>query len=346
MKRVLYISALVIFSLCCLSLQGQERKYPVVFYNVENLFDTLKTPNVYDEEFTPDGVNKWNSAKYWKKISNLEQVFYGIASAAKSYPTIIGVAEIENRNVLEDVVAAKSLQKANYQIVHYDSPDARGVDVALFYRPDQFKYIGSKPIRTVVEGLPDFKTRDILMVWGTIEDELFHIFVCHWPSRRGGQFESEARRVGAAQTVRNAVDSVTKINPSTKIIIMGDLNDDPIDKSINITLGAKGKAKEVTESDLFNPFYELFKSGYGTLAYQDAWNLFDNIIVNENLLNSRTGKIKLYKSDSYKYMGYIFDKPFLRQQSGQFKNYPFRTYVGTSFQGGYSDHFPVFIYLK
>ena len=324
--------------------RAQNKQYTVMFYNVENLYDTLKSPNVRDEEFLPDAPKQWNSAKYWEKISHVSEVFYNIAAIAKTFPTIIGLSEIENRNVLEDLVAHERINKANYQIAHFDSPDLRGVDVALLYRPDQFAYEGSAPIRTIVPSFPNFKTRDILLVWGTIEGEPFSVFVCHWPSRRGGSQSSEYLRVGAAQTVRNAIDSVLLIRPDSKIIVMGDLNDDPVDKSIYEVLGAKGKEKEVTTySSLFNPFHEMFKRGFGTLAYNDAWNIFDNIIVNGRLLNGEG--LRLKKPNGAKYYGNILNSSFLRQQTGQFKNYPLRTYVGDTYMGGYSDHFPVFIYI-
>lgn len=334
----------ILLSGAALQLFSQVKRYPVVFYNVENLFDTIKSPNVIDEEFTPKGSYGWNSQRYLKKISNIEEVFYKIAATAQTFPAIIGVSEIENRNVLEDIVAAPKLEKARYQIVHYDSPDARGIDVALLYRPDIFKYQGSHPLRVVVADSSDFKTRDILMTWGTIENEKFYFFVCHWPSRRGGR--SELFRCAAAQTARNAIDSVIRLEPSANIVLMGDLNDDPVDKSIIEVLGAKGEiGKDAKSGDMYNPFYDMFKAGYGTLGYQDSWNIFDNIVVNSNLVNPAAGKLKLYKPDYNKYWGNIFNRPFLVNQSGQYKNYPFRTYVGTNFQGGYSDHFPVFIYI-
>ena len=342
MKKIYFL--LLVATLFSLSVGHAQTRYTAVFYNVENVFDTIKSPDTYDEEFTPNGTNKWNSAKYWKKMANLEEVFYKIAAANKDYPTIIGLSEIENRNVLEEIASLQKLQKANYQIAHYDSPDARGVDVAFLYRPDQFKYEGSFPIRTKVEGIPNFRTRDVLMMWGTIEGELFYFFVNHWPSRRGGQQASESRRIGAAQTVRHAVDSIMELHADAKIVIMGDLNDDPTDKSIYEVLGAKGKVSEVKSADLFNPYYEMFKKGFGTLAYNDQWNLFDNIIVNGALLHGTTGNLKLQKSG--KYYGNIFNQSFLLQQSGQFKGYPFRTYVGGNFQGGYSDHLPVYIFIS
>lgn len=325
---------------------AQDRNYVVLFYNVENLFDTLKSPGVLDDEFTPEGPKQWDGRKYRKKMDRLEEVFYGVASAVKTYPAIIGLAEIENRNVLEDIVSLKKLQKANYQIAHYDSPEARGVDVALLYRPDLFAYEGSAPVRTVVPSLPDFKTRDILMVWGAIEGERVCFFVCHWPSRRNGQQSSEFLRVAAAQCVRQAADSMMQAYPGIKIAVMGDLNDDPTDKSIYDVLGAKGTEKETPgDTGFFNPFYAMYKKGFGSLAYNDGWNLFDNIIVNGALLNGKKGKLALKKAAGEKYYGHIFSRPFLLQQSGQYKNYPLRTYVGNNFQDGYSDHLPTYIYI-
>ena len=343
-KQFVVFAVLLSLVVWCSSALAQSRQYAVVFYNVENLYDTIKSPGVMDEEFLPTGVKKWNSAKYWEKMGNLDEVFYQISLTAKSFPAIIGLAEIENRNVLEDLVAQPKIARANYQIAHFDSPDRRGVDVALLYRPDLFAYEGSEPVRTIVPSLPDFRTRDILLVWGTIEGEPFSIFVCHWPSRRGGSQASEYLRVGAAQTVRNAIDSILVIRPDSKIIVMGDLNDDPHNKSINKTLGAKGKEKEaVGVAALFNPFFEMRKKGFGTLAYDDDWNIFDQIIVNGALL--RGDGLRLKKPSGSKYYGNIFNRPFLLQKTGRFKNYPLRTYVGDTYMGGYSDHFPVFIYI-
>lgn len=321
-----------------------QNKHTVMFYNLENLFDTIPSPGVLDREFTPSGQKKWNSIKYWKKIGNIEEVFYKIAQQERTYPAIIGVAEIENRNVLEDIVATPKLAKVNYQIAHYNSPDARGVDVALLYRPDVFKYEGSYPIRTVIPDAPDFKTRDILSVWGTIESQPFCFFVCHLPSRLGGQAASEFKRVAAANIIKHTVDSMRLEKPDMRFIIMGDMNDDPTDKSLAQALGAKGDVSTLQKGDLFNPFMSIFKDGIGTLAYQDAWNLFDNIIVSENLINSPNGNLELLKRK--KYYGYIFNKPFLTVQSGQYKGYPLRTFSGDNFQNGYSDHFPVYILLS
>jgi len=347
MKKYLYklhILLLALFGLA-LSAAAQPKHYTVLFYNVENLFDTLKTPGVFDDEFTPAGAKKWNSDKYWKKMKRMEEVFYAVASETKDYPTIIGLAEIENRNVLEDIVALEKMQRANYQFVYYQSPEARGINVSLLYRPDQFKYEGSKPIAMTIADEPNFKTRDILAVWGRIEGEHFCFFVNHWPSRTGGEQASEYKRLAAAGHVRHFADSIMRVFPDIKIVIMGDMNDDPTNKSLYEVLGAKGSDKNVPNTGFFNPYHEMFKKGFGTLAYNDAWNLFDNIIVNGNLLNASTGSLKLKKANRARYYGNIFDRPFLRQRSGRYKNYPWRTYVGNDFQNGYSDHFPVFIHI-
>jgi len=323
-----------------------QKPYKVVFYNFENLFDTINEPGALDEEFTPEGPKKWNSAKYTRKIGNLERVLFDIAAEDKDYPVVIGVSEIENRSVMEDVIAQPKLAPGNYRIVHYDSPDARGVDVAFYYRPDVFKLEGSAAIPFKMPELPNFRTRDFVTMWGTMENEPFFFLVSHWPSRLGGKEASSPKREAAGRAIRMIKDSVLKNNPSTKVVIMGDLNDDATDKSIvdPDCLGAKAKVKDLQAGDFYNPFIDVLKAGMGTLAYQDSWNLFDNIIVSENLVNDKEG-LRLKKSDGSKYNGYIFRRPYMVQQSGQYRGYPLRTFVGTNFQDGFSDHFPVYIYI-
>lgn len=344
MKKKLLVITCFLF-ICAISLSAQEKRYTVMFYNLENLFDIYDDPFVNDDEFLPTGPKEWTEVKYLKKLSNMAEVLFAIASSNKAFPTIIGVSEIENRRVLDDLVSQPKLAPANYQIVHYDSPEARGVDVALFYRPEQFNYLWSKPIKPIIPEIPDFKTRDILAVCGEIEGEKFCFFVNHWSSRRGGSESSEFLRVGQAQTLRDFTDSLQQAEPDIKIVIMGDLNDDPINKSIYEVLGAKGSISQVEKNGFFNPFYDMLKAGYGSLAYQDSWNIFDNIIVNENLLNKTVGKLKIQKAPKSKFYGTIFSRPFMLQQEGQYKNYPLRTYSGNTFLGGYSDHFPVFILI-
>ena len=278
-----------------------QKPYKVVFYNFENLFDTIHDPGVLDEEFTPEGPKKWNSAKYTRKIGNLERVLFDIAAEDKDYPVVIGVSEIENRSVMEDVIAMPEL--------------------------------------------PNFRTRDFVTMWGTIDSEPFFFLVSHWPSRLGGKEASAPKRLAAAKQVKHIVDSVTAANPATKVVVMGDLNDDATDDSIVEGLNAKGKIKEVGKGDMFNPFIGLLKAGYGTLAYRDEWNLFDNIIVSENLATGSTGSLKIQPAGNSKFYGGIFRRPYMIQKEGQYKGYPLRTFVGNDFQGGFSDHFPVYIYI-
>ncbi len=320
-----------------------SKPYKVVFYNLENLFDTINDPDVADEEFTPSGSKKWTGVKYHKKIKNVERVFFDMAALDKNYPAVIGVSEIENRSVLEDVIATPKLSPANYRIVHYDSPERRGVDVAFMYRPDIFKLEGSFPVRVVMPDIPDYKTRDIVTMWGTIDGEPFYFMVGHWSSRIGGKSASEFRRVVVGAQMKSLADSVLKANPATKIIAMGDFNDDPTDKSVEEALGAKGRLRDVKVGDFFNPFYEMFKDGYGTLAYRDAWNLFDNIVVSQTLVDG--DGLRLNRSETSEYYGNIFKQFYMLQREGNFKGYPLRTYTGNSFKGGFSDHLPVYIYI-
>lgn len=325
------------------TLSAQDKPYAVVFYNLENLFDIYNDPETHDDEFTPQGVKQWNQIRYEKKLWNMERVLFDIAAIQKDYPIVIGVSEIENRKVLDDLVSQPKLRGANYRICHYDSPDARGVDVAFLYRSDVFKLEGSDNIKLHVEGLPNFRTRDLVVMWGTIEGEPFYFLVSHWPSRLGGKEASQFKRDACAKQIREIKDSLLAENPATKVIIMGDLNDDATDDSIVEVMGAKGDVNELQKGDFFNPFNEMLRAGLGTLAYQDEWNLFDNICITENLVNAEKGKLHIIKGK--KFYGNIFTRPYMLQLEGQYKNYPLRTFVSNNFQDGYSDHFPVYIYI-
>ena len=341
MKRLLLILSVMLLS--ATTLFAQEKPYMVAFWNFENLFDIYDDPETHDDEFLPDGIKKWNEIKYQKKLTNLERVLFDMASIQRDYPIVIGVSEIENRSVLEDLVSQPKLKGANYRICHYDSPDARGVDVAFLYRSDVFKLEGSDNIKLVVDGLPNFRTRDLVVMWGTIEGEPFYFLVSHWPSRLGGKEASQFKRDACAKQIREIKDELLANNPDTKVIVMGDFNDDATDASIVKVMGAKGKVKELETGDFFNPYFAMLRAGLGTLAYQDSWNLFDNICVTENLVNAAEGKLRLIKGK--KYYGNIFSRPYMLQAEGQYKGYPLRTFVTNNFQNGFSDHLPVYIYI-
>ena len=322
-----------------------QKPYKVVFYNLENLFDTINDPNKNDEEYLPEGARKWTTYRYNQKLENMSRVLFDIAAKDRNFPTVIGVSEIENRLVLEDLLATPKLAKANYRIVHYDSPDRRGVDCAFFYRPDKFKLEGSEAHNISFPGRPNFLTRDLVAMWGKIEGEPFYFIVSHWPSRLGGKERSQYSRDFVAEKCKHICDSVHKANPATKVVIMGDFNDDATDKSVTHVLGAKGNINKLDKNDMFNPFHDMLKAGYGTLAYRDSWNLFDNIVVSENLATASTGALKIQKAEGSKFYGNIFISPYMIQKEGQYKNYPLRSFVGSNFQNGYSDHFPVYIYI-
>ena len=329
--------------LAATSVVAQDKPYMVAFWNFENLFDIYNDPETHDDEFTPEGIKKWNETKYQKKLYNLERVIFDMAAINKDYPIVIGVSEIENRSVLEDLVSQPKLKGAKYRVCHYDSPDARGVDVAFLYRADVFKLEGSDNIKLNVPELPNFRTRDLVVMWGTIEGEPFYFLVSHWPSRLGGKEASQFKRDACAKQIREIKDSLLQANPATKVVVMGDFNDDATDASLTKVMGAKGKIKELQTGDFFNPYYQMLKAGLGTLAYQDSWNLFDNICVTENLVNGTYGNLRLIKGK--KFYGNIFTRPYMLQQEGQYKGYPLRTFVTNNFQNGFSDHFPVYIYI-
>ena len=340
-KRLIFTLLMASFIVVCFA----QKPYKVMFYNLENFFDTINDPEVRDDEFTPEGPKQWNSAKYNKKLANIERVLFDLAAFDRNYPAVIGVSEVETRSVLEDIVATPKLAPADYRIVHYDSPEARGVDVAFLYRPAVFELEGSRAVKTEIPDLPNFKTRDILTMWGKIENEPFFFMVAHWPSRLGGKDASEFKRIAVGEQMRRIADSVLKADPATKVVARGDFNDDPTDRSLAEGLGAKAKMKELEPGDFFNPFAAVFRAGLGTLAYGDAWNLFDNIVVTENLATGSEGALKLQRSEGSKFYGNIFKRHYMVQKEGSFKGYPLRTFVGNNFQGGYSDHFPVFIYF-
>mgnify|MGYP002937134677 CR=1 FL=1 len=249
------------------------------------------------------------------------------------------------RQILEDIASTRKLLPARYAICHYDSPDLRGVEVAFLYRPDVFKLEGSADIPVRIASLPNWRTRGIVTMWGTIDDEPFLFMVAHWPSRLGGKEASEFKRIAVGEQMRRIADSVLQVNPATKIVAMGDFNDDPTDQSMLEGLGAKPKTKELQPGDFFSPFHAVLRAGMGTLAYGDAWNLFDNIVVSENLVNAKPGELRLVRAPGSKYYGNVFKRNYMIQREGQFKGYPLRTYVGNNFQGGYSDHFPVYIII-
>lgn len=304
------------------------------FYNLENFFDTIDEPKVADEEFTPNSPKHYTSAVYWDKVGRLATVLSQIGTeVSPDGLSIVGVAEVENESVLRDLVQHEKLKSRNYKIVHYDSHDPRGIDVALLYNPKYFRVLFSHKLKVPVRN-----TRDVLWVSGVYAGDTIHVFVNHWSSRRGGQEASERLREEEASVPKYIVDSLAKINPNVKYIVMGDLNDDPINPSVVKILGAKQKIKEVQKGGMYNPFYDFYKKGIGTLAYRDAWNLFDQIMVSYGFLNTK-------QRGWFFRTAHIFKREFMMQQTGRYRGYPLRTWDGNSYNQGYSDHFPTYIEL-
>ena len=310
----------------------------VAFWNVENLYDTIDDPLKDDDEFTPSGKLAWTNERYWQKINNLARVIAEINSEVPGSPLgMMGLCEIENVQVLRHLVLQPAIASLHLKPVLIEGPDARGVDVALLYRDDFF--ILQKTVSFQVQLPVDtaHKTRDILVVSGLVDKQPLCVIINHWPSRRGGEAESRPNRIAVAKKVRSLTDSVLLNYPATRIMIMGDFNDDPADVSIKKTLYTTASQIAQKGDLLFNPMEKLYKAGSGTLAWRDNWNLFDQILLSHSWLT--TSGLKYSEAR-------IFNKKYLLADFGNYKNYPFRTYSGGAYTGGFSDHLPVFLILR
>ncbi len=322
--------------------QNTYRIACIGFYNFENLFDTDDSPDTDDLQFTPNGINHWTPDLYSRKLDRLAKVIADLGTEkTPDGPAILGVAEIENRKVLEDFVKREAVSQRHYEIVHYDSPDPRGIDVALLYQPKYFKVLSSKAIpmkQYDAEGGITRGTRDVLLVSGLFDGEPLHVLVNHWPSRSGGEKATQPFRNAAALICKKVLDSLQVLDPNAKVIIMGDLNDDPVSPSVKEVLNAKRDLADVRPGAPYNSMYDFYKKGFGTLAYQDAWSLFDQMILSSGLAAKKSPGYHFFQAK-------VFNAPYLTQTSGQYKGYPLRTFAGNEYIDGYSDHFPVCVYL-
>jgi len=357
MKRILTALLALLFLSAPFS-DAEKRTYVIGFYNLENLFDTYHDDGKNDYEYLPDGANQWTEAKYRKKLRNMAHVIAEMKKDNGRWHTVLGVSEVENRHVLEDLVVEPEIAEANYQIVHYDGPDRRGVDVALFYKPDQMTLVesesipfdfNSKNIRFDMskEEQENFRTRDVLMVHGIIDGEHFAFYVCHLPSRLGGKGQDLRARGG--EIIYEHSMKMMKKYPGIKCVVMGDMNDNPTDESMAVYLRGREKLSQVGPEDYFSPFVSMLKAGYGSLAYRGEWNIYDCILVNYALAHPDKGTFQIMpiiKKKKHKYYGRIFSKPFMTNQSGQYKDTPFRTFSNGAFIGGYSDHYPTYIVIS
>ena len=309
----------------------KERYYTLAFYNLENLFDFRDDYKTNDNDFLPTSEKRWNKKRYEKKLYKLADVIHRIGfEKTRKPPTIIGVAEVENKEVLQDLINEEGLKDYNYSVIHYDSKDERGIDVGFLYRNDEFKVKESRRFSIYIEkepGVQDF-TRDILLVSGWLGKEMIHCIINHWPSRRDGVYESSKNRMKASNKVIEIIRTLRNNYEEPNIVVMGDFNDNPNDESLK-NLAEKG--------NLYNPMRALMSFSRGTQNHNFKWNTFDQILVSTNFF--KTNNTLAFDEAN------IFDEKFLTQYRGRYKGQPFRTYVGKKYKGGYSDHFPVYLHL-
>ncbi|MBI1266118.1 MAG: endonuclease [Cryomorphaceae bacterium] len=307
------------------------------FYNVENLFDTFNEPGKVDEDYTPEGDLRWDQFRYQKKLDRIADVIFGMAKSTQ-LPAVIGLCEVENRGVLEDLTSHPALKHAGYKIVHEESRDVRGIDVALLYLPESFTYLQHEQINFEVLTHSEFHARDILHVVGELPDGAeMNVFVNHWPSRRAGKHDTEFKRVAAGTALRLAINKVQENNEEALILVMGDFNDEPHDKSIRSALHAQESA--TNDKALVNLGWPILKDDSGTSEHDGDWFMFDQFMVSGNMLRRgkwlvRNGEMLMYKDDDVIFKG-----------SHRHEVKPNRTYVGDNYKGGYSDHLAIYLHL-
>jgi len=341
MKRNILLFILLTISGLTFAQKKNYRASLIGFYNLENYYDTINNPNVDDEEFLPNSARHYDSHVYLDKIERLSDVVSQMGTEiSPDGLALLGVAEIENDTVLTDLANSKKLKSRKWKFVHYDSPDKRGVDVALFYNPVYFTVLYSEPLFVQLPGgsKESFFTRDILYVKGILDGDTIHVFVNHWPSRSGGEERSIPARAAAAGRAKRTMDSILVLNPASKIVLMGDLNDDPVSPSLTKIIGSKGNMEDVKLNGMYNPWVDMYKKGIGTTPYQDAWSLFDQVVISGGWLSK--------EQPGYHYSrAVIFNKEFIIQKTGKYRGYSKRTWDGNTYNYGYSDHFPVYLLM-
>jgi len=345
MRLIKTFLAAFCFMLFLTNYAQEKRKFKVhtiAFYNVENLFDTINDPKKFDEA-SPIMEMKFNREDvYKKKVKNMARVISEIgADVSNNSPAIIGLAEVENREVVEDLANDDALYGKDYGIIHFDSPDARGIDVALMYQKAIFSPVDTSSHELKIYDDNTRKrvyTRDQLLVSGKLEGEMIHVIVSHWPSRSGGEARSRPKRIAAAKLNKRIIDSLQANDPYAKIFSMGDLNDDPTNSSLKDILKAERDKEDVKLKGIYNPMEDFFRKGLGSNAYRDAWSLFDQILITKPLLEKDYSSFRFYKAG-------IFNKQYLTNKKGRYKGYPFRSFADGGFTNGFSDHFPVYIHI-
>ena len=337
-KTILFL-LYILFSVF-VSVDAQEQKYDIYgvgFYNLENLFDTIHDAGKNDYEFLPDGTNKWGTLKYTNKIKNMAKVLAEMGTDVSSIGmAVVGVAEVENSRVLKDLVEHENLASRKWSFIHVEGADSRGIDCALLYNPKLFEPVSSVLVPYDLNNdNGEYKTRGFLVVSGYMGGENVHIIVNHWPSRSSKSHTREH----AGGVVRQLKDSLMSATPGSKVIVMGDMNDNPGDKSMKIALGAVCEKENVKNAtDLYNPYLELYEKGEGTLKYNGKWNLYDQIVLSGNMLGGDNSTLELHCAK-------VFMRDYLFQHEGRFKGSIKRTHATGIWLNGYSDHLPVIVYL-
>ncbi len=315
-----------------------QKKITVAFYNTENMFDTIDDPHKNDNDYLPGAKLQWDSKKYFKKIENIGKALSSFDSSSVKLPTLIGLSEVENETVLNDLIKRTNLKKGGYKIVHEKSPDIRGIDVALLYRAKYFKYISHKAIAINFPDDKNDKTRDILYVKGIVgKSDTLNLFINHWPSRFGGQEQSDPKRQYVASVLRHYSDSLLSRNPKAYILMEGDLNDEPNNQSVANVLNAQKPGDKIYSQKLYNLLYKKFEKGEGTIYYKD-WDVFDQIIVSGNFLNKGKKGLQINEKDVH-----IFKPEWMLYKNKKGEWVPNRTESGGKYFGGYSDHLPVYV---
>jgi hypothetical protein len=340
MKNRLFLPFLFLFLYISVYSQNSSGEFSLIFYNVENLFDIVDDPLTMDEEFTPQGDRRWTYKRFHKKLIDISKVILG--ASGWHPPQLIALCEIENRYVLEKLLSDTPLQSFPYKIIHKESPDRRGIDVALIYNaevfyPLEYKYI---PIKTNNDSI--IKTREILYVSGILNNtDTLHVFANHWPSRYSGLMETRSLRNLAANTLRNEILLVQQKHPDPKIVITGDFNDQPSDESMLVYLNAIEFSDTQTETQLYNLSFPWMKREIKTLKYQSQWMVFDQIIVSGSLLNENA---TIFTRPEW---AEIVQLPFLLEKDEKYGGMKInRTYIGFRYNGGFSDHLPVLLKLQ
>ena len=342
-KTLLTAIVLLIFMNAFAQEEKRFKIHTIAFYNLENLFDTINDPTKFDEASPIMEMDEsLRGEVYKKKVKNMARVIADIGTdGAKNSPAILGISEIENREVIEDLVNDPLLLSKDYGIIHYNSPDARSIDVAMIYQKALFQPISTSSHELKIYDDTTRKqvlTRDQLLVTGKLDGDLIHVIVNHWPSRSGGEARSRSKREGAAKLTKRLVDSLQAIDPYAKVFIMGDLNDNPTNSSVKSILKAKANQVDVEIKGIYNPYENFYKEGLGTTAYRDAWSLFDQILMTKPLVEKDYSTYQFHKA-------FIYNKYYLTTKRGRWKGYPFRSFSDGGYTDGFSDHFPVYIYV-